>query len=277
MSKVAEAFESMEYGPAPESPDRAFAWLESRDRRFSHYIGGEWVEGSGEERLDVRETPEFLQKVIPSAAYFEPERGIPDPLLGIYVVTPLRDVGDGTENTPGRIYNTSAHEGYPGHHLQLSWAARNPSPFRAVVSGDEFCEGWAHYAEELMDERGWRPVPGMRAAQLKDAMFRALRIQVDVDLQTGELDVERAVDLLIAEGRIPRERAEGEVAWYTTAPGYPLGYLTGKLLLEQLRRKTRAREGSGFDLSRFLADILAGGTMPVWAHARRLELLASTR
>jgi aldehyde dehydrogenase (NAD+) len=40
--EVRDLFESMEYGAAPESPDRAKAWLEQRENRLEHFIGGEW-------------------------------------------------------------------------------------------------------------------------------------------------------------------------------------------------------------------------------------------
>jgi aldehyde dehydrogenase (NAD+) len=52
MSKVADLFETMEYGPAPESPDLAYQWLEAHGRQFQHFIGGGWAPGSGTERLD---------------------------------------------------------------------------------------------------------------------------------------------------------------------------------------------------------------------------------
>ncbi len=53
MSRIVEIFETMEYGPAPESPDRAQAWLEERGRRFGLFVGGEWVQSLSEERLET--------------------------------------------------------------------------------------------------------------------------------------------------------------------------------------------------------------------------------
>ncbi|HUG35463.1 MAG TPA: aldehyde dehydrogenase family protein, partial [Candidatus Limnocylindrales bacterium] len=44
MSKVAEVFESLEYGPAPESRAQALAWLEEHGRTFGHFVGGRWTE-----------------------------------------------------------------------------------------------------------------------------------------------------------------------------------------------------------------------------------------
>ncbi|NNM05578.1 MAG: aldehyde dehydrogenase family protein [Gemmatimonadetes bacterium] len=66
MSKVAEVFESMEYGPAPENAKLALEWLESMDRRFHHFIDGKWVPGFGEERLECSNpaTGEILGSVL---------------------------------------------------------------------------------------------------------------------------------------------------------------------------------------------------------------------
>ncbi|MBO9590656.1 aldehyde dehydrogenase family protein [Devosia sp.] len=43
MNKIAQIFESLEYGPAPETPDQANAWLDSKNRAFGHFINGAWT------------------------------------------------------------------------------------------------------------------------------------------------------------------------------------------------------------------------------------------
>ena len=44
MTTVAKIFETMEYGPAPESASPALDWIKQHDNgRFGHYIGGRWV------------------------------------------------------------------------------------------------------------------------------------------------------------------------------------------------------------------------------------------
>ena len=53
MSEVAEVFETMEYGPAPESAERAFEWLEGHNRTFGHFVGGEWVDGASGETFET--------------------------------------------------------------------------------------------------------------------------------------------------------------------------------------------------------------------------------
>jgi aldehyde dehydrogenase (NAD+) len=39
---IAEKFVAMEYGPAPEDPKEAIAWLDAHGRRFGHFIDGAW-------------------------------------------------------------------------------------------------------------------------------------------------------------------------------------------------------------------------------------------
>ena len=43
MNKIAQIFDSLEYGPAPEAPDQANAWLDSKSRKFGHFIDGKWT------------------------------------------------------------------------------------------------------------------------------------------------------------------------------------------------------------------------------------------
>ena len=43
MNKIAEIFQSLDYGPAPESPEPALAWLASYNNKFGHFIAGKWT------------------------------------------------------------------------------------------------------------------------------------------------------------------------------------------------------------------------------------------
>jgi aldehyde dehydrogenase (NAD+) len=53
MSKVAEIFESLEYGPAPESAALVLSWLDEHDRTFKLFISGEWIEPEAGEYFDT--------------------------------------------------------------------------------------------------------------------------------------------------------------------------------------------------------------------------------
>ncbi len=52
---IAEKFVSMEYGPAPEDPKEARAWLDRHGRQFKHFIGGEWIAPAGGEYFETHD------------------------------------------------------------------------------------------------------------------------------------------------------------------------------------------------------------------------------
>jgi len=62
---IAEKFVSMEYGPAPEDPTEAQAWLERHGRKFNHFIGGEWLAPAAGEYFETLDpsTGEKLARV----------------------------------------------------------------------------------------------------------------------------------------------------------------------------------------------------------------------
>src|ERR1035437_5781724 len=64
-AKVAEIFETMEYGPAPESAGTAKEWLAQHNSKFEHFINGEWVVPSKGKWFDTKNpaTGETLGKV----------------------------------------------------------------------------------------------------------------------------------------------------------------------------------------------------------------------
>jgi aldehyde dehydrogenase (NAD+) len=48
MASIPEIFQTMDYGPAPESATQALAWLDQHGRRFGLFIGGAWTPGQGD-------------------------------------------------------------------------------------------------------------------------------------------------------------------------------------------------------------------------------------
>jgi uncharacterized protein (DUF885 family) len=215
------------------------------------------------EALDVVETPPFLRATTPFAAYF-PAAPFDEAQLGVYIVTPLSGPAALEEHNLAAIQNTSVHEAYPGHHLQFVSANRNRSLARLLSSfqAHEFVEGWAHYCEQLMYEEGFSATPEVRFVQLTDLIWRACRIVIDVELSSGRMTVEEAVELLVDEAGMAREGAQAEVNRYTYTPGYQLSYLYGKHLLLELRERVRARQGAAFSLKGFHDTLLSAGALP---------------
>jgi uncharacterized protein (DUF885 family) len=224
------------------------------------------------ESLAVMPTPDYLRNVMPFAAYFEPPKFDARP-SGIYIVTPSVDDDPGAmrEHNYSSISNTSIHEAYPGHHLQLSAAVTHPSLTRIMVDAPEFVEGWGMYSEQMMREEGFDAGPEFLLMMYTDAIWRACRIILDVKLHRGEVSVPEAIDFLVSHTGFERPNATAEVRRYTYTPTYQLSYLLGKVLLLRLRDAEKQRLGSDFSLGRFHDSLLYAGSLPISFHRRLLE------
>ncbi len=224
------------------------------------------------EELAVEATPAFLRPLIPFAALLNP-----GPLeatqRSIYLVTEPSD-GDLSGLRPSRICGVTVHEGYPGHHVQLTASNRLTSLARArligaipadgaAALGVDLVEGWAHYSEELMLDLGFGDTPEARWNLRNDQVMRAVRILVDCGLCSGRMERSEAEGLLITHAGIAPAAARAEVLRYTMTPAYPLCYLIGKLKLEALRDELKERWGEDFNLRRFHNQILGAGCIPI--------------
>jgi uncharacterized protein (DUF885 family) len=220
--------------------------------------------------IEVVPTPKHMRSTIPLAAYFEPA-AFDRPIRGVYIVTPSVD-GDPRamrEHNWASIVNTSVHEAYPGHHLQLSAALANATPARLLVDAPEFVEGWGMYCEQMMLEEGFEDSPARRVIVATDAIWRAARIILDIRLHRGEMGVGEAIDYLVDHTGFERPVARAEVQRYTQTPGYNLSYLLGKVLLLRLRDDERERQGDRFTLKGFHDALLYSGSLPI-SFQRRL-------
>jgi uncharacterized protein (DUF885 family) len=264
-------------GDHPPTFDAALAaYRETMTRARSHVIARDLVSVPPDEELIVIPTPTYLRRVIPFAAYFEPPKFDPR-AAGIYVVTPSVDDNPTAlrEHYYASISNTSIHEAYPGHHLQLSIAVRHPSLTRLLTDAPEFVEGWGMYSEQLMREHGFDDGPAFRLTMHNDAIWRACRIILDVRMHRGELSVEEATEFLVRETAFERPNARAEVLRYTFTPTYQLSYLLGKLLILRLRSEAERRLGSAFRLREFHDTLLGNGSLPISFHRRLLAELGS--
>jgi uncharacterized protein (DUF885 family) len=215
-----------------------------------------------EDVLLVEETPAFMTPIIPFAALMMPAK-FDKPQIGIYVVTRPKDSANlGKHLNYPSIKNTAVHEAFPGHFLQGAVSNRG-SIIRLLAEGSETVEGWAHYCEELMWEKGFINDSEARFIQINDMIWRAVRIIVDVKLSRGEMAFEEAVDMLAREAGMSREAAVAEVNRYTQTPGYPLSYLLGKHLILKLKEEVKKKMGEEFDEKFFHDTITANGYLPI--------------
>jgi uncharacterized protein (DUF885 family) len=220
------------------------------------------------EKLAVIDTPVFERATIPYAAYLPPGPFDEDQ-TGHFYVTPIdstRRAEEQRQQLEGHnlasLALTAVHEAYPGHHLQLGHANRAGSRIRRLGDSPLLAEGWALYCEELMDEHGFYEDPITRLYQLKDLLWRACRVVLDVKLHTGAITFMQAVDYLREQALLERVNAISEVRRYTMTPTQPMSYLVGKLEVLAMRDEARARLGERFDLFRFHEALLGRGTLP---------------
>jgi uncharacterized protein (DUF885 family) len=267
----AEVLARVKADHAPTFAGALDGYRDAMDRARAHLIEHGLVTVPDDERIVVTETPEYLRNVLPFAAYFGPAIFDTD-AKGIYIVTPSvhDDPNAMREHNRASISNTSVHEAYPGHHLQLDVARRNPSLTRQLADAPEFVEGWGMYSELMMREHGFDDGPEYRLMLHTDAIWRACRIILDVRMHRGELTTEAATDFLVDHTGFERENAAAEVKWYTYRPTYPMSYLLGRTLLLELRAAEQRRLGDAFSLRAFHDVLLRNGSLPISFHRRLL-------
>lgn len=156
------------------------------------------------------------------------------------------------------------HEGIPGHFLQISIANHLPDEIRRHHGDTVFVEGWALYGEEMLFREGLYPPDSAGAGQvLRLARYRAARIGVDVNLQTGKWNFDQAVNYFMEAGGLDRESATGEAAGAASSPTQKISYMTGKWQIMRLLGRYRDAKGSSFRLGQFHDDLIASGSLPV--------------
>ncbi|MCK4711025.1 MAG: DUF885 domain-containing protein [Gammaproteobacteria bacterium] len=167
------------------------------------------------QHLSVVETPAFLKHEIPFAAYDDPTRNDPKQQGYYYVTIPDNEAGL-EEHNKTSIDLTSVHEAYPGHHLQFSTAnltAGANSLVRVLNATATFYEGWALYCEDLMVEQGYLNKPEHKIIMLRDRLWRALRIMIDIEIHTRGLSIDDAAQKLCDELGFESEQAKAELNW----------------------------------------------------------------
>ncbi|GAA0961073.1 DUF885 domain-containing protein [Frigoribacterium faeni] len=201
---------------------------------------------------------------------------------GIYYTSPSDDF-----SRPGRMWwsvpegvtrfgtwretTTVYHEGVPGHHLQLGMAVHNRATLntwrRQLAGTSGHAEGWALYAERLMDELGYLDDPGDRLGMLDGQRMRAARVVLDIGVHLGKpfpggggaWNAENALAFMRENVNMDDEFVVFEVDRYLGWPGQAPSYKVGQRIWEDLRAERQRRDGADFDMRRFHRDALRLG------------------
>jgi uncharacterized protein (DUF885 family) len=160
----------------------------------------------------------------------------------------------------------TAHEAVPGHHLQNARAVelRDLPRFRRTSWYVAYGEGWALYAETLGFELGLYKDAASRFGFLQAQMFRAVRLVVDTGIHDQGWPRQRAIDYMVAETGKDEGFVASEVDRYTSWPGQALGYMIGRMKIEELRDRARSALGDKFDIRRFHMAVIDQGAVPLW-------------
>jgi uncharacterized protein (DUF885 family) len=163
----------------------------------------------------------------------------------------------------GTIISTAVHEVYPGHYTQFLWVQNAPSKVRKLIGASTNAEGWAHYSEQMMLDEGYGNGDlKLRLGQLQDALLRNARYIVGIEMHTGNMSFEQAVEFFVKEGYQTRALGLVETKRGTSDPTY-LYYTLGKLEILKLRDDYRKLRGAKFTLLDFHDTFLAQGFPPI--------------
>jgi uncharacterized protein (DUF885 family) len=181
------------------------------------------------------------------------------------------------------IVSTWYHEAVPGHHLQVATTKINTERLnrfqrnRVWVSG--YGEGWALYAERLMDELGAFEDPGYEMGYLSAQGLRAARIVVDIGMHCGYKDfdgevwnAESAFKLLHERALLDEISARSEVDRYLGWPGQAISYKVGERFWMECRELAKQRLGAKFELKKFHSFALNLGPMGLDPFQREMAL-----
>jgi hypothetical protein len=156
------------------------------------------------------------------------------------------------------------HEGVPGHYFQmcLSWAHENKIRHRYYDSGAN--EGIGFYAEEMMLQFGFfDDRPKLREIMYNFMRLRALRVEVDVKLATGEFTIDHAADYLEKIVPVDRGTARQEAVFFASSPGQAITYQIGKLQIIKFLADARLHQKEQFNLRAFHDYLWKNGNVPI--------------
>lgn len=203
---------------------------------------------------------------------------------GIYYTSPTDDF-----SRPGRMWwsvpvgvtefdtwretTTVYHEGVPGHHLQIAQKVYNKADlnsWRRLASWSSgHGEGWALYAERLMQELGFLDDPGDRLGMLDGQRMRAARVVLDIGVHlgkprldgTGKWDFDYALDFMGKNVNMSEQFINFEVHRYFGWPGQAPSYKIGQRIWEQIRDEYKVRQGANFNIKDFHMKALNLGSI----------------
>jgi len=156
------------------------------------------------------------------------------------------------------------HEGVPGHYYQLALSWANPDPIRRHYIDSSINEGIGFYVEEMLLQAGLFDFsPRSKEIIYSYARLRALRVEIDIRLATGDFTIEQAADYLARAVPMDRETALEEAVFFAFNPGQAISYQVGKLQILGFLADAKIDQGEGFSLRDFHDFLIRNGNVPI--------------
>ncbi|HVY86004.1 MAG TPA: DUF885 family protein [Caulobacterales bacterium] len=175
----------------------------------------------------------------------------------------------------------TAHETIPGHAWQGAYLAEHHDevPLMSSLMGfNAFVEGWALYAEQLVDELGfYDDDPFGRLGYLQALRFRAARLVVDTGLHAKRWTREQAIQSLIDQTGRAQAAATSEIDRYISTPGQACGYKVGHTEIVRLREKAFNALGAGFDVRDFDDIVVQTGGIPLTVLEKAIDAYIASK
>jgi uncharacterized protein (DUF885 family) len=183
---------------------------------------------------------------------------IPDDWTQAQVDSFLREYNDRS------IENLTIHEAMPGHYLQLAHSNRYPSVLRAMLGSGPFIEGWAVYAERVMQEQGFHADdPLMKLVQLKWYLRAVTNAIMDSAIHVDGMTRDEAMKLMTETGFQEEREASGKWVRAELTSAQLSTYFVGYQEHADMRAEAERRLGTRFSLKAYHDKVLSFGSPPV--------------
>jgi uncharacterized protein (DUF885 family) len=221
------------------------------------------------DRCQVVEMPEFRRGN--SVAYMDNAPPLDPDAPSFYAVSPPPSDWDAKrveslleEYNHHMLQILTIHEAYPGHYVQLAYAARAPSLIRKVFESGAYVEGWAVYGEQNMLDMGYGEGDlRLRLMQLKFYLRAVANAILDHKMHCDNMTDEEAMKFLVddcfqseGEARLKIIRAKQSSTQLST-------YFVGRMGHYRLRQKIQREQGDDFSIGRYHEAVISCGSVPL--------------
>jgi uncharacterized protein (DUF885 family) len=174
-------------------------------------------------------------------------------------------VSDTAATPTFELEGTAYHEGWPGHHMQISLAQEMTGlpAFRTQYNYGAYVEGWALYVEALAKEMGFYADPYSDFGRLGREIWRAIRLVVDTGIHAKGWSEAQAVAYYTANSPQPAGKIRSEIRRYFVMPGQATSYKVGMVRIQALRARAESALGAKFDLRAFHDLVVGAGALPL--------------